>query len=165
MPTEHRLSIPALALALAVASASTGCERADTASASPAAAVEAHEQTIGELIRRLADATNRRDFEAFGSAITDDWSYFTSGGSEVDLAGFVEMISGWEELRIEVTDIRPWLSADERLAWATFRGELSGEAAGVAIERRLRFTAILHRAEAVWSLRHLQSTVASQRLR
>jgi ketosteroid isomerase-like protein len=47
-------------------------------------------------------------------------------------------------------------------AWATFRGRLTGEAGGVAAERRLRFTAILHRTDAGWRLRHLQSTVASQ---
>jgi hypothetical protein len=93
--------------------------------------------------------------------ITDDWTYFTSGGGEVDLAGFSELISGWTELHVEVADIRPEVSADGCLAWATFQGTLSGEAGGVAVERRLRFTAILHRAEAGWRLRHLQSTAAS----
>lgn len=66
-----------------------------------------NERAVGELLLGLAEATNARDFEAFGSAITDDWTYFTSAGGEVNLAGFAEMISGWTLLHIEITDIRP----------------------------------------------------------
>jgi ketosteroid isomerase-like protein len=159
MYTASRFVLTAVAFALAVPPLPLAQERTAPA---PVGRVEAHERAIGALIRGLAAATNTRDFEAFGSAIAEDWTYFTSGGSEVDLAGFVELISGWTALHIEVTDIRPRLSADGRLAWATFRGRLTGEAGGVAAERRLRFTGILHRTDAGWRLRHLQSTVASQ---
>lgn len=164
MRTANRILLPALGITLAVASPLSGCERAETASGPPSTRVEMDEQAISDLLQGLARATNERDFEAFESAITDGWTYFTSGGSEVNFAGFVEMISAWTQLHIEITDIRPRSNTDERVAWATFRGELAGEAGGVAVERSLRFTAVLHRTEDGWRLRHLQSTLASRPL-
>lgn len=163
MIAHQKTTLPTLAFALVLAWAVSACERPDTATASPTIAVEAHAQAIDALIRGLADATNARDFDAFANSITDDWTYFTSAGSEADLASFVEMITGWDALRIDVDEIRSSPSSDERLAWATFRGELAGEVAGAAAERSLRFTAILERPESTWRLRHLQSTIASRR--
>jgi ketosteroid isomerase-like protein len=162
MRTVNPSHISAFTFALVVASTVVGCQPGGRANAAPTARAAIDERAIGELFGRLAEATNVRDFEAFGADVTSDWTYFTSGGSEVELARFAQMISGWTELHIAVTDVRPRLSGDGRLAWATLRGHLIGETDGDATERRLRFTGILHRTDAGWKLRHLQSTIAAE---
>lgn len=141
----------------------SGCALSGTSGAPGSLPVEEedHARTIGELLHRLADATNARDFDAFRTDLADDWTYFTSGGSEVDFEGFRGMISGWTALEIAITNVRPRLSGDGELAWATFRGWLRGDAGGDPVTWHLRFTAVLERAGEVWRLRHLQSTVAS----
>jgi ketosteroid isomerase-like protein len=98
---------------------------------------------------------------SIGAELTGDGTYFTSGGSAVGLEGFVELITGWTSLEIEVAGIDLNVSADARLAWATFRGVLSGEADGDMVRLNLRFTAIFNHTDAGWKLRHLQSTIAS----
>lgn len=160
-PPSRGARTSALAGVFLLAATLAACRTSGAGDLAPPTSGEADAQAINDVFGRLAEATNARDFSAFEADLTGGWTYFTSGGSEVRIEGFADMISEWTELHIEVMSVRPRLSGDGRLAWATLRGHLTGESNGVATERRLRFTGILHRTDSGWKLRHLQSTIAS----
>lgn len=161
MRTASYSRLSMLALVLVLSATGTRCRPAEPADAAPAQPAEAAEREITALVGRIADATNARDFAALAADVTDDWTFVTSGGKEVGVTGFAELISGWTEVHIAVADLRPRLSDGGLLAWLTFTGHLTGVAAGRATERRLRFTGILVRSDAGWKLRHLQSTIVA----
>jgi ketosteroid isomerase-like protein len=160
--TAH--SLPSIIGSLAVVSLILGCASTEAASIEPEIQIEAEERAIVEFVERLAETVTARAYDVIRADLEDDWSYFTSGGREVDFEGWKKIVSHYTEIRFEVDAIRPHLSTDGRLAWATFGSRLQGTITSEVVDMRLRFTAIFRKTGDRWKLRHLQSTRSSDPL-
>jgi ketosteroid isomerase-like protein len=93
-----------------------------------------------EIVKRLADAFNRRDLDAYDGLCTPDFEWFPAFPGMVEGAGyrgregieaFLEMLSEtWEEFRMRVDEFR---DLGDRVLWLG-RMEGQGRGSGVPVD-------------------------------
>ena len=89
-----------------------------------------------DIHREMADAWNRRDFEAFRALLHDDYTYVGPDGSKLPggAAAALEMIQSYAlaftNAHMEVT--RVYVQGNTAIAETVFRGTHTGELMGIA---------------------------------
>lgn len=102
----------------------TGCATRGSAEETPAANLAVEETRVREVLAQFFEAAKKRDWDAAGKLMAEDFEIYTDDASRFDKKAYVELLKAddleLKEMQLKEQQVR--VSGDGRMAWMKYRG-------------------------------------------
>ena len=158
----RRRSALAQAFLLLATSGLIGCApAADTRMPVTNAAAEV--ARVREVIDLFFDSAKKRDWDAAGDLMADDFEIYADEASSYDKRSYVELLKQDDmELKyMQLTDLAISVSSDGRMAWSKYRGVFKGVSRGSLFDVATVETLIFRKEEGNWKITRAHASTKS----
>lgn len=120
------------------------------------------DQEIRAVIDAFFEAADRRDWEATGKLMSEDFVIFIDGGESFGKQEYVELL-GADDLVVESLELRDMeisVSADASMAWSRYKADVASVSNGERHDVSTLETLVFDKAGDTWLIRHAHVALA-----